>query len=148
MNTITFQHQDGDMTFQVRWAWFLVSPTNHLTLSIECKEKSKYDWMANPSFCLVDFPLEGPLAADNFVHFPGNGQENAPGPRAYVYVGTHVDPRDVEFRFSRVTKDSCDVEFSWAQPDTDYYDDRAKENRVVGQCTLKRGEMKNMWIPY
>ncbi len=147
-NTLTFQHQDGDMTFHVRWGWFFVTNTNRLSLSIECKEESEYSWMSMPSFCLVDFPLEGTLEAGTLVSFAGNKDEVNDGePHSHVYVGVHQSPRDIEIRFKRVTKNSCDIEVSWVQPDTDYYDERAKKNRVVGQCTLKRGERKNIWCP-
>jgi len=147
-NTLTFQHRDGDMTFQVKWGWFMVTASNRLTLSIECKPESDYSWMSMPSFCLVDFPLEGPLQSGAVIRFAGNQDEVTDNePHSHVYVGVHQLPRDIEIHFTRVMKNSCDVEISWVQPDTDYYDERSQNNRVVAQCALKRGERKNIWTP-
>lgn len=147
MNTITFHHQDGDMTFDVKWAWFMVSSSNQISLSIECEEHPDYDWMSSPSFCLVDFPLKKSLAEGTTIRFPGNKDEITEGPHAHVYVGAHQSPREVEIQVKRVTTTSCDIDIAWVQDDADYYDERAKKNRVDGRCKLKRGERKNLWIP-
>jgi hypothetical protein len=150
MGTITFGHQDGDLTFRVAKATFAVDRENRLTLSIRCEGRPEHSWMGDPSFCLVGFPLASRLAKGTVVRFAGNEDEfdfESEGPRAHVYVGIHQMPRDVEMRFTRVAGDECDVEFSWAQADVNYYDDRAKANRVAGRCTMRRGPVEEMWIP-
>jgi len=143
LNTITFPHRDGDMTFDVQWAWFGVCPANRLLLSIECEEHPNHRWMSTPSFCLLDVPLAEPLAEGTVLRFPGT----ADGAHAHVYTGTHETPRHVEVLVRRVSRAFCDVEVSWSQGDPDYYDERAKETRVVGRCRLKRGDRKNLWDP-
>lgn len=148
MNTLTFQHQDGDMTFPVRSAWFVVTSANALTFSIQCAANRAYDWMSIPSFCLEDFPLTEPLAEGLLLQFAGHDPEvEGDGPRSFAYVGEHELPRDVEVLFKRVAPESCDIELSWSQPDVDFYDERAKPNRVAGACTLLRGKLKDIWIP-
>ena len=153
MDTITFRHQDGDMTFRVSEATFAITPDNHLTLSVKCEQNPEHTWMASPRFCLVDIPLDSALASGTVVRFAGPQDEDeaddwpSDGPRAHVYVGTHEMPRDVEVRFTRVSGDACEAELSWAQADVNYYNEQAKPNRVVGKCRMQRGPVEKMWIP-
>lgn len=150
MHSITFQHQDGDMTFRVAKATFAISAENRLTLSIVCESNRSYTWMADPSFCLVEYPLEAPLGTGTVIRFAGNAEESdfwSHGPRAHAYVGVHETPRHVKIHFMRVSGDECDVAFSWSQSDVNYYDGRAEPNRVIGSCTIRRGPIEEMWIP-
>ena len=147
LNTITFNHRDGAMTFEVRWAWFHVSAKNCFSMSIQCAEHLEHSWMSTPCFCLIDFQLSHQLADGMVIRFPGNVDTDEDGPSARVYTGSHDLPRNIEIKFGRLSSVSCDIEVSWVQGDTIYYDDRAQGTPVVGQCRLKRGEMKNIWNP-
>jgi hypothetical protein len=150
MGSITFQHQDGDLTFPIKEATFAITDAGRLTLSVQCERVQEHSWMASPCFCLVGYPLDSPLVAGLVIRFAGHDDEHddeSEGPRAHVYVGFHDQPRDIEVGFIRVDEDECDIELSWAQADVNYYDDRAKPNRVVGRCTARRGPIENMWIP-
>jgi hypothetical protein len=147
LDTITFRHQDGDMTFNVKWAWFHVSTANWLSLSIQCAEHPEHQWMSTPCFCLVDLPLAQPLAEGTVVRFAGNADTDEEGPTARVYTGSHNLPRDIDIKVIQLTESSCDVEVTWVQGDPDYYDERAKGTTVVGRCRLKHGQKKNIWNP-
>ncbi len=150
MDTITFEHQDGDMTFPVSKATFAITPENRLTFSIRCEGSPEASWMADPLFCLVGFPLGAPLEAGTVIRFPGNADEwdvVSEGPRAHAYCGVHQLPRDVDVRVLSAAPDACVIELSWVVGDVKYYDGRARRNRAVGRCTLKRGAVEDMWIP-
>lgn len=103
--SVTFHHQDGDLSFHVVRALFAIDEEPRLALSIECAENSEHDWMATPCFSLIGFPLVGPVRPGLEVRLRGRdirGFDFSPGvPRAHVYVGTHLTPRDVVIRFTR-----------------------------------------------
>ena len=151
--TLTFKHQDGDLVFRVRKALFMTDADDRLTVSIVCKAERAHHWMDEPRFCLTRLPLKRPLKAGTTLRFRGNSDEASPDndeePFACVYVGEFDEVRDVRLDVKRVARDGkeIDVEIAWVQPDVQYYDERAKQNRVSGNCTLRRGTLKQMWLP-
>jgi hypothetical protein len=146
LDTITFKHQDRDMTFSVAHALFATDGRS-LTLSIRCEGNPAFSWMSSPSFCLVDVPLDGPLRAGATLTFDGSDEDADDGPRSFAYAGEHTNPRDVQIKVLGATGDEMLADIAWSQSDPDYYDERAKPTRVEGRCTLKRGPVDQMWIP-
>ena len=147
MNTLTIQHQDGDLVYRLDRGGYAVEEGT-ITISVETLPVEEDQFPERALFSLVDAPIDGALRMGMSFHarsISGDPTEGAGD--ANAYFSSHADDVTLRWTVREATPDHAVFELECVHDDVDYYDERARPTTTTGLFRLAHHSRDQLWAP-
>lgn len=147
MDTLTIQHQDGDIVYRLERGGYAVDG-GAITVSVETVPLLEDGFPENAKFSLADVPIGEELREGRTLHARSLGDETVEGRGvARAYFSSHADDVALRWTVRQVAADQAVFALHAEHDDVDYYDERARRTTTTGLFTLARRPRRDLWAP-
>jgi len=147
---LSFEHQDGLLTFPIERALYYLSPEGKLSCSILCGTNDEFDYMAAPLFAAHGVSSGSAISVGQLLQIPEK-YEPSQGielPRTHLYTGAHYSPWNTRLEIVSVGLATLGIHASFVTPDPNYYDARAKDTCATFFAVFSQRPLSELWSPY
>lgn len=147
-NQLVLRSHGVETPYNVLHALYHVSPDGKLSLSVEAEvADSTGDAPRDVTLALRNLPFdeEGATLEVRDSHESWGVEDDSP--HAYVYSGFHHSHVDARATVSKLPGDRLLLALEITTDDTQFYDDRARESRILGSVILNEAGPADLWAP-
>jgi hypothetical protein len=147
---LSFEHQDGPLSFPIERALYYLSPDGKLSCSIFCGPNNECDYMSAPLFSAHGVSTGSAIRVGQLLQVPEKYEpsQGVEPPRTHLYAGTHYNPWNTRLEIVSVGPATLSIHASFVTPDPTYYDARAKDTCAAFFAVFVQSPLSELWSPY